>query len=169
MNSPFCTAFSCNFQVNWTVALKLSLIISPRERVCFCLLWQMLTIQFAILFSDSLSLLQHLFLIMSVHTAIAFPPIFSKWNFTKGFADGGKLNLSSSNRDADPQQVFSYKESLSSLLQKGAASITVSVPQTNPQSGKQHDLRCTFLFHVWSAVGLISRFSKVSLVLSGLC
>lgn len=100
-------------------------------------------------------------------SCLTFPHILSKWNFTKGFADGGKLNLSASNWDADPQHV--YKESLSSLLQKGAASITVSVPQTNPQSGKQHDLHCTFPFHAWSAVGLISRFSKVSLVLSGLC
>lgn len=71
------------------------------------------------------------FLMTSVHPAIAFLHIFCKWNFTKGLADRGKLNHSLPKWDASTPQLFSYRES--SLLQKEAAIITVSVPQTNPQ------------------------------------
>lgn len=148
-------------------------VISPREGVCFVFyLCQMLmkhehpiccSTSLEFVFSATTSLMT------SAHSAIAFLPILPKWNFTKGLADRGKLNHSPPKWDASTPQLFSYRESLSSLLQKEAAIITESVPQSNPECGKQHDLCCRFLSHIWSALELIFRLSKVGLVLCDIC
>lgn len=164
---PFCTSFLWDFWVTMTAALKLSSV----QGNLFCLfLWQrLMKHEPPVRCSSSLQFVfsATTFLMTSVHPA--FLPIFSKWNFTKGLADRGKLNHAPPKWDASTPQLFSYRESLSSLLQKEAAILPVSVPQTNPQSRKQHDLCCRFLFHIWNSLGLISRMSKVGLVLCDLC
>lgn len=149
-----------------TAALKLS-PDQGKECVLFSLWQRLMKHEQPVCCSTSLQFVfsATTFLRTSVHPAIAFLPILSKWNFTKGLADRGKLTHSP---PKCTPQLFLYRESLSSLLQKEAAIISVSVPQTNPQSGKQHDLRCRFLFHIWNALGLISRLNKVGLVLCDL-
>lgn len=76
-------------------------------------------------------------------------------------------NIYHSTRTQIPSEYFDTRTFIFSASERGSKHQCIC--ETNPQSRMQHNLCWTFLIHVWTAVGLISRLSKVCLVLSDQC